>query len=300
MRITVFTPTYNRAHCLEELYGSLCKQSFKDFEWIVVDDGSEDSTCELVSSWLPQGRRDGKNGFMGITNKGITLFYFYQQNGGKHRAINRGVREAHGEVFFIVDSDDALPVTSLETINRYWQQVKDKCIFGGIAGFMSHRDGKIIGKGEVYGMLDCNALEFRYKHKVFGDMAEVFRTSVLKDNPFPEFDDERFCPEALVWNRIAQTYKLRYFQEIVYFRDYLDGGLTDRIVSIRMNSPQASLTHYQELSTYRIPFVQKIKAAINYWRFWFCLKENRNIPKLALFWYLLKPCGWLLHKIDLK
>ena len=52
--LTIFTPTYNRAHTLERLYQSLCAQSVKDFEWLLVDDGSTDSTRYLVLSWMGQ------------------------------------------------------------------------------------------------------------------------------------------------------------------------------------------------------------------------------------------------------
>lgn len=296
--ITVFTPAYNRAHCLQELYDSLCAQRFKDFEWIIVDDGSVDSTRDLVSSWVVMNRHDEVAGFKGSTASGVVIEYIFQPNGGKHRAVNRGVKEAHGELFFILDSDDALPQTSLRTVDKYWQQVKGRNDIGGIAGFMSHRNGVIIGQGNMGDVLDCNALDLRYKYHVRGDVAEVFRTSVLKENPFPEFADEFFCPEALVWNRIAQKYKLRYFREVIYFRDYLDGGLTDKIVSIRMESPVASTTHYCELSQYQIPFQQKVKAAINYWRFYACLQDKKKAPKLHWKWFWTRPLGVLMHQRD--
>ena len=100
--ITVFTPTYNRAYIIENLYKSLQRQTFKDFEWLVIDDGSTDNTEELFASW---------------TNEiSFPVRYIKQQNGGKHRAINRGVKEANGELFFIVDCDDYLREDAVETI----------------------------------------------------------------------------------------------------------------------------------------------------------------------------------------
>ena len=102
MQITVFTPTYNRAHLLPRLYKSLCAQTCKDFEWVIVDDGSVDDTKSII------------DGF--INDNSITIRYFCQENGGKHRAINRGVKEAKGNLFFIADSDDTLPEKSIETV----------------------------------------------------------------------------------------------------------------------------------------------------------------------------------------
>ena len=287
MLITIFTPTYNRAHLLPRLYESLKAQTFQNFEWIIVDDGSTDNTKVVVHSLL---KRQSEFGF--------SIRYFKQPNGGKHRAINRGVKEANGELFFIVDSDDSLPSESIETILKFYSQIKGDKSFGGLAGYMSHHDGTIIGKGNNDELLDCSSLEMRYRYNITGDMAEVFRTDVLKEFPFLEVENERFCPEALVWNRIAQKYKLRVFKKIIYHRDYLDGGLTDKIVAIRMNSPLASVTHYQELNSYNVPFKQKVKAAINYWRFYACIEIVNKVPRLPWYWFWCRPLGFAMHLKD--
>lgn len=296
MKITVFTPAYNRAHLLPRLYESLEAQSCKDFEWVVVDDGSKDNTREVVEEYTARAS--------------FPIRYFYQDNGGKHRAINRGVNEARGELFFIVDSDDSIPHNSLLTIWKHYDKVKDDGLFGGVSGVLnSHNGDEILNyfpNNELLGtdescvqFVDCTSLDIRYKYNVKGDLGEVFKTSVLKEFPFPEIEGERFCPEALVWNRIAQKYKLRFFNEVIYYRDYLEGGLTDRIVRVRMESPIASITHYKELNSYNVPFLQKIKSAINYWRFWFCLK-GKCVEKLSMCWIWTKPLGFLMHIRDKK
>ena len=287
MLITVFTPAYNRGSYLPKVHESLCKQTFKDFEWVIVDDGSTDETKELLQTLA---EREGTF---------FPLRYFYQENGGKHRAINHGVREAKGELFLILDSDDTLPPNALERIAYYYQQIKDDPSFGGVCGYMAHHNGTVIGKGCDIPVLDTNSIELRYKYHVEGDMLEVFRTSVLKEIPFPETKGEKFVPEVLVWNRIACKYKLRVFHEVVYNRDYLDGGLTDKIVKIRMNSPVASMMTYAELNSYDIPFLSKVKAAINYWRFRFC-SDAAEKPRLAWWWNWTAPFGYFMHLNDLR
>ena len=297
--ITIFTPAYNRAHLLPNVHESLCQQTFKDFEWVIVDDGSVDDTKSLSLS-LP--KREGTF---------FPIRYFYQENGGKHRAINRGVKEAQGELFLILDSDDTLPEKSLETINHYYQQIKDDRSFGGVCGYMAHHDGTIIGRGCDMPVLDANSIEMRYKYNILGDMLEVFRTEVMREIPFPDIPGEKFVPEALVWNRIACKYRLRVFHEVVYYRDYLDGGLTDKIVKIRMTSPIAAMMTYAELNGYNIPFVSKVKAAINYWRFRFCFKKNENetrsyenekgrYPKLRWWWNWVMPVGFAMYRRDVS
>lgn len=298
MLITVFTPAYNRAHLLPRLYESLMAQTFQDFEWIIVDDGSTDNTEEIVKEWLqPEGGVNILHPLDGI--KGC-IRYIKQPNGGKHRAINRGVQEAKGELFFIVDSDDRLPSNSLLRIAYYYEQIKNNLQFAGVCGLKCYFDGRQTGGNQPFDMTDCSMMDIRLKHHIVGDMAEVFRTQVLREFPFPEYDGECFCPEDLVWNRISQKYIMRFFYENIYECEYQPDGLTARIVRIRMDNPQASVTHYHELNTYDISFMQKLKSAVNYWRFRFCMPKNRTYPTLSWFWNIVFPLGWLMHIKDKK
>jgi hypothetical protein len=119
----------------------------------------------------------------------------------------------------------------------------------------------------------------------------------LKEFPFPEYEKEKFCPEALVWNRIATKYKLRYFNMIIYYAEYQPDGVTNGIVKARMNSPMASMICYSELNSCDIPFMQKIKAAINYWRFRFC-SNDADKTKISFAWCWTMPLGFIMHLND--
>ena len=272
---------------MPRLYDSLCKQTYLDFEWVIVDDGSKDNTEEVTERFIKE--------------KKIRIRYFKQENGGKHRAINRGVKEAKGELFLILDSDDTLLPNSLEMINKYYQQIKDDDSYAGVCGYMAHHDGTIIGNGNNDAILNTTSIDLRYKYNVKGDMCEVFKTSVMRLFPFPEIEKERFCPEVLIWNRIATKYKIRVFHEVIYFRDYLEGGLTDKIIKIRMNSPIASMMTYAEMTKYKnVPFLEKCKSAINYWRFYLCTKQHSIKPKIATIWSLLFPVGFIMHLRDIR
>ena len=283
--LTILTPTYNRASLLPRLYKSLCAQTCQDFEWIVVDDGSTDGTSKLFSAGA------------GMQST-VALRYVRKTNGGKHTAVNSGVREARGVLTLILDSDDELPPGAVAAIEAAWKRVEGlhRQDIGGLGGYMAHRNGKRIGTPVVSGLYSSLAL--RYEAHVSGDMCEVFRTDVLRDHPFPEVSGERFCPEALVWNRIAREYPLYVIPDILYLRDYLDGGLTANIVRIRMQSPRASMLTYAELTTCRVPFAVKVKAAINYWRFWYCRRADTLVPPIARRWYGLRPVGWMMHRRD--
>lgn len=291
--ISILTPTYNRGKLLLPLYDSLKNLTFKDFEWLIVDDGSEDDTEQYALSWIAHN----------IQNAEFPICYIKKSNGGKHTAINRGVREANGELILILDSDDTLPSDSLATIAQYYEQCKGYKDCAGVCGLMAHHDGQLIGTGFPKDPMYESALLFRYAEKgnVTGDLLEVYKTSVMREFPFPEIENERFCPESLVWNRIANKYKLFCFNKVIYYRDYLEGGLTSKIVRIRMNSPIASTMTYAEMLDYNISLKWKIRSAINYWRFRYCIKNKAlKAPAVKWYWKAFQIIGLIMHLKDNK
>lgn len=288
MILTIFTPIYNRANFLNTIYKSLTIQTSKEFEWLVVDDGSSDN-CESVLSDI-----------ISKHDNSFRIRFYKKTNGGKHTAINVGVCEAEGELFLILDSDDSLPQNSVATIIQEYKDVAMDDSICGVSGLMAHHNGAQIGSGYPINGLIASSIELRYKYGVTGDLMEVFRTNVLRKFPFPEINGERFCPEALVWNRIAKKYKLKCFNHVVYYRDYLDGGLTDNIVRIRMKSPIASMMCYSEMCKLPIPMIFKIKAAINYWRFRFCNKSSKQKIMIGLQWVWVVPIAYAMHIKDKK
>lgn len=285
--ITILTPTYNRASLLPRLFDSLLRQTSKDFEWIVVDDGSTDDTREVVANLKEK------------CGGAFPMGYVYKANGGKHMAINIGAERARGELLFIADSDDLLTDDALETVANSWHDISDDKSFAGIAGLDIAMDTReVIGSGLPQEHIDCNAIDIRYRHHVTGDMKEVFRTEVLREFPFPEFAGERFCPEQLVWFRMARRYRLRYINKPIYIADYQPDGITAGITRARMRNPSASMLTYAELTECPVPFLVKVKAAINFWRFWHCRTATSVVPRVALRWHWLRPLGWMMHVRD--
>lgn len=285
--ITILTPTYNRASLLPRLFDSLLRQTNKDFEWIVVDDGSTDDTRKVVANLKEK------------CGGAFPMGYVYKANGGKHMAINIGAERARGELLFIADSDDLLIDDALETVANSWHDISDDKSFAGIAGLDIAMDTReVIGSGLPQEHIDCNAIDIRYRHHVTGDMKEVFRTEVLREFPFPEFAGERFCPEQLVWFRMARRYRLRYINKPIYIADYQPDGITAGITRARMRNPSASMLTYAELTECPVPFLVKVKAAINFWRFWHCRTATSVVPRVALRWHWLRPLGWMMHVRD--
>ena len=283
--ITILTPTFNRAHLLPRLFESLTHQTDFNFEWLVMDDGSTDGTSDLFA---------GKT----FLSAPFPIRYYQQENGGKHRALNAGVKQAKGDFIFIADSDDWLLPQSVAIVGQHASAIADDNTFAGVAGLDVFDDERIVGTGLPQDIIDCNAMDIRYRYHVDGDLKEVFKTTVLQEFPFPEIQDEKFCPEQLVWFRIAQKYKLRYFNTPIYVAEYQPNGITASIIRVRMLAPQATCMMYAEMLAYKIPFKEKIKAAINFWRFKACAPSRVMITTLKGGWRWCYLIGMLLHWRD--
>lgn len=275
--LTVFTPIFNRAYIIDKLYQSLLRQTCNNFEWLIVDDGSTDDIKEKIKKYQSENK--------------ITIHYFYKENGGKHTAINLGVREALGELFFIVDSDDYLADNAVERIIYHYINIKDIDSFAGVSGLKASPNGVKIGSPVDWKVLDSNSIDLQCKQKVFGDMAEVYKTSILRQFPFPVLDKEKFISECIVWDQIAEKYKLRYFSENIYICEYLKDGLSSNSIRLRANSPKSALLVYEnKYFNHSYTFLHRIRSGINYWRFvfWHLMKYKKkpklaNISKLFLF-----------------
>lgn len=252
--ITIFTPTYNRAYILPKLYESLCNQSSKDFEWLVVDDGSTDETSELLKNWQTENK--------------ITINSIYRENGGKSTAINLGVQNAKGKLFFIVDSDDFLTANAVETILTDEKKSLHENIAFSVAGYCyrrrNYRTGSVISSSDLALPGCASSLELAFKYKMAGDKAEVFYTDVLKKFPFPDLPNNKFVPEALVWYRIANAgYKLILKDEAIYQCDYIADGYTQNFMSnLRKNCSGFALFYKECLFYKEIPAFVKAKYLI--------------------------------------
>ena len=248
---TVFTPTYNRAHTLKRLYESLLAQDYKDFEWLIVDDGSTDSTEELIAEFINQ--------------KKINIRYFKTANGGKPRAINYGVQKALGRYFIIMDSDDYLLSNSLELFNIWCKEIDSDNSFIGVGGVKGFSETQYI-KGtppdvNANGYIDCTNLE-RAKYNLDADMVEAYKLDIFRQFPMPEWPGEKFAPEQIALNEIALAgYKIRWHKDIVYICEYLEGGLTKSGFDLLKKNPMGYAMMYNHMLKYDISQFRKFKAA---------------------------------------
>ena len=240
--ITVFTPTYNRAHLLPNLYQSLLQQKTEDFEWLVVDDGSTDGTEELVNQWIEEAV--------------FTIRYFKKENGGKHTAINKGVQLAEGDLFFIIDSDDVLAEDALHKIKHYGEQIKKKEEICGIIGLSQYLgQEKLVGDCFLYNEWEVSFADVYLKYHLKGDKSVAFKTEVLKQYPFPEEQEVRFVFEAVVWHEMSKKYKVLAINEVIQKKEYLQDGLTDSSYK-KWYVNALAFSYFQLIKNRTYPFAQ--------------------------------------------
>lgn len=296
---TVVTPTYNRAHTLGRVYASLRDQTWQDFEWIIVDDGSTDSTRALVLDWQREAN--------------FPIHYVWQKNQHKKTAFNRGVRKAAGELIVAIDSDDSLESEALASMMNIWHGIpeQDRHRYVAITGLCARPDGSIVGDRYPHDVFDASALDMTFKYHVSGEKFGCMRTEVLRKFPFPE-DIAGFVPESLVWRAIARAgYQTRFVNQV--FRIYYDSS--DSLSRQGRESQQHALglwllaqdTVVECLPWFRYQPRAFLMAGARYTRFYLHLRSaslprprGRSLKGMAsrLLVYAMWPLGAALYMRD--
>ena len=286
MLLTVFTPTFNRAHTLGRVYDSLVGQTTRDFEWVIVDDGSTDNTRELVEGWRCDSR--------------ITIKYVYQENGGKPSAHNRGVSEASGKLFFCVDSDDCLTEGAVEAIARAWERADDSKV--GIIAYKVLSDGTPVTEladGEVASFTLKRGYD---KHGLVGDTALIYRTDAISRFAFPTLDGEKFIPEGYLYDQLDGVGELIVLREGIYVCEYLGDGYTANIKRILYKNPQGYFAYINNRLKIDTGAKCKFLDSVRYMAMAIAHRKRRKVsgavyPLYALLAYI--P-GYLLYVRDFK
>ena len=272
-RLTVFTPVYNREGFLRKLYDSLLSQTDKDFVWLVVDDGSTDRSYEMLSGFASEGK--------------LEIKLIRQENGGKMRAHNTGVKNTETELFVCLDSDDSFTKNAVSDILKRWDEVSSDPKTAGIAA----------NKGEdedtpLYGChlpkAEKDTLSGLYKKGFKGETTLIYRTEILKKNLFPEIPGEKYIPEDVIYDDIDRDYVLSVMDKVLTVCVLTENGLTDRVQELRKNNPNGWYIYYVKKSKYTGFSLLKIKYLSHYLRFRsVSSKEVRN--RYSIPWYLTIP-----------
>ena len=251
-KLTVFTPAYNRADMLHTVYESLLCQTNTDFVWLVVDDGSSDDTWEVLNSFKNEGR--------------LEIDLIRQENGGKMRAHNVGVRLAETELFVCLDSDDCFTKNTVSDILKQWEKVSGD---REIAGIVAHkgRDEEHTLYDAVFPDIETDTLSGLYSKGFKGETTLIYRTEILKKHLFPEIPGEKYVPEDVVYDEIDREYRLSVLNRILTVCTLKDEGLTDRAAELREKNPTGWYIYYVNRARYTRFSLLKIKYLSHYLRF---------------------------------
>lgn len=284
MKITIFTPTYNRAKLLKRLYESLIQQTNKNFIWLIVDDGSTDNTEQQVNEWLKEEE--------------IKIEYHKQQNSGKSMAHNWGVELTSTELFTCVDSDDYLENNAVEEVVNFWEHSKKN--YTGILCFRKELGSKNMNpqKKFIRKNVECTKLRDAYeKHSLYGDTMLIFKTDILKKYKFPVFQGESFVPEAYLYDLVDQEGELLVLNKYLYNCEYQESGYTNNMSKLLKSNPKGYCSYINQRLKFDRKFVYRFKDSIRYIAIRLTYDKKGIIreavySKIALLAY---PFGYLLY-----
>tara|TARA_R110002049_G_scaffold293219_7_gene478120 strand:- start:7209 stop:8099 length:891 start_codon:yes stop_codon:yes gene_type:complete len=222
--ITIFTPTYNRAFCLDQVYQSLVQQTNQDFIWLLIDDGSTDNTKELVESWVAEQK--------------IAIRYHYQENLGMHGGHNAAYQLINTELNVCIDSDDYMPNDAIDRILNHYPTIKNNPKLAGLVGLDADKSGAIIGTKIPDHLKESSLFDIYKKYGVTGDKKIVYKTAVVQQYPpYPIFKGERLVPLGTLYLMIDQEYKLKPINEVLCIVEYLEDGSSRNILRQYKKSP---------------------------------------------------------------
>ena len=246
-KLTIFTPTYNRAYILSSLKESLARQDTYDFEWLIIDDGSTDGTETLVNGWIKEGLP-------------FDIHYIKTSNQGKPRAINKACELARSKWLFIIDSDDYLADNCMQFIINSTTGIADTRDMVGVGVLRGNKDLKPLGTPKFSDSVIASNLE-RAQYGINFDCNEVYKIEVLKKFPFEVWPDEIFTPEEVVLNEMALNgYKLLWFNKVLVISDYLSDGMTKNAWSLIKKNPMG----YAILYNHKLKYTPQLSKRINY------------------------------------
>lgn len=249
--LTIFTPLFNRKNTLSRTYESLCRQTNKDFEWLIIDDGSTDDPYEEISNWI-------------LKDNGFKIKYIYKENGGMHTAHNTAYANIDTELNVCIDSDDYMPDNAVEIILKCWEKSRDKNYAGIIALDYADTTKKLLGT-KLPENKDSTTLMGFYNNGGNGDKKLIYRTDIINSFPdYPVFDNEKYVALAYKYHLIDEKYELKILNECVCIVDYRYDGSSYNMYRQYIRNPKGFAFWRKEQMRHSINIKQRFKACIHY------------------------------------
>lgn len=282
--LTVFTPTYNRAYTLHKCYESLKRQTNKNFNWLVIDDGSTDNTKELIDVWKKEAD--------------FEIIYIYKKNGGMHTAHNTAYENIQTELNVCIDSDDYLTDDAVEVIVTEWEKVRSDKL-AGLGALNVSESGDVIGKAFPETLKRSKYFDIYNKHGVSGDKKFIYRTELTKNYPYPEFEGEKYVGLDYKYKKLDEKYELVLINKVVCVVEYMEDGSSKNMLRQYSNNPRGWC--FFRLENLKIPNTSlkyKFKECIHYVSSSLMIKNKRFIKEspYRLLTIMAIPFGYILYK----
>ena len=245
--LTVFTPAFNRAHLLPRLYESLCNQTNTDFDWLIVDDGSTDTTKEVVQNWIQENK--------------IPITYIYQENQGMHGAHNTAYKIITAVLNTCIDSDDYMPNNAVAVILNKWNNI-DQNKFAGIIGLDALISGGILGSKFTN---ETTTLEDFYLKGGTGDKKLVYRTEIINRYPeYPIFEGEKYVGLGTKYLFVDKEFQMATLNEVLVIVDYQPTGSSNTMYSQYLKYPKGFIYNRITTMKYSKSVKRRFIEAIHY------------------------------------
>lgn len=250
--VSIITPTYNRADLLPRCYESLRNQTCKDFEWLVIDDGSTDNTSAVIERFRQ-------------IEEAFPIRYEWKSNGGKHTALNRSHSIIRGRFCLVLDSDDILIPTAIEEIILAWGKWElDKDIGRIIFLKADISDPNRVICYVEHENVPVDSLKERRIGNAGRDCCDTFRTELFTKYRFPEFPNEKFIGEGSGWFPIELESKAVYINKAIYLCEYQENGLTAAGRKMRIENPLGGMYNSKTYMNPKLPLRTRLKKSILY------------------------------------
>ncbi|MDO5041520.1 MAG: glycosyltransferase family A protein [Peptoniphilus sp.] len=275
MLLTIFTPTYNRQNQLLRLYESLKKQDNRDFEWLIIDDGSKDDTALLVESFIEEQK--------------ISIRYVKQKNSGKHVAYNTALKYSKGKFFFCIDSDDWMED---DFISSFVDKIEDLDANGFIA-YKKNSYGKLLSEKFPSEIEESSLFDLQETYGCIGEFSIIIKNDIAKEYRFPVFEGEKFVTESVIYDQIGKKYKFRLLNQVATVCEYQEDGLTANCNLLMKYNPTGFCLYFMQRVDLVHGFVQKICMAGKYHCFRSLSKKDKlkYMGKNKILVFLTKPLG---------
>ena len=283
--LTIFTPAYNRGYTIKNCYDSLCRQTNKDFVWLVVDDGSTDNTSELIREWKKK-------------DNGFEIKYVYKANGGMHTAHNTAYEHIDTELNVCIDSDDYMPDDAVEKIINFWKE-NGSDEYAGIIALDVHKDSNHVIGSNLPNKKSTTLMGY-YNNGGSGDKKLIYRTDVIKATPsYPEFDGEKYVGLAYKYHIVDETKELLIMNEPVCIVDYQEDGSSFSMWKQYYNNPKGFAFFRISEMKYQSG-LQLFKTCIHYVSSSLISRDKKFISKSPkkIFTFLAIPFGYALFLLN--